>query len=60
SIIEYETKQPSGLNGFVLLLHIGTDPRRKDKFYGRLDGLISYLKGKGYHFRTVDQLLRIN
>jgi len=60
SIMEYESKEPSGLNGFVLLLHIGTDPRRKDKFYGRLNELISYIKRKGYRFRTVDQLLRIN
>jgi endoglucanase len=60
SILDFERKDPAGLNGFVLLLHIGTDPRRTDKFYSRLNELIRYIKGKGYHFRTVDQLLRIN
>ncbi len=60
SIIDYERAKPSGLNGFILLLHIGTDPKRTDKFYSRLPRLISYLKAKGYHFQTVDQLLQAN
>ena len=58
SIINYEQTKPAGLNGFILLLHIGTDPKRTDKFYHRLPELIKYLKAKGYHFQTVDQLLR--
>jgi peptidoglycan/xylan/chitin deacetylase (PgdA/CDA1 family) len=58
SIINYERTQPSGLNGFILLLHIGTDPKRTDKFYKRLPHLIKYLKIKGYHFQTVNQLLK--
>lgn len=58
SIINYEQTNPAGLNGFILLLHIGTDPKRTDKFYHRLPELISYLKLKGYHFQTVDQLLK--
>ncbi|RZL52865.1 MAG: polysaccharide deacetylase family protein, partial [Pedobacter sp.] len=37
SIITYNETNKSGLNGFILLLHIGTDPRRKDKFYDRLN-----------------------
>jgi len=57
SIIEYEKTKPSGLNGFILLLHIGTDPERTDKFYKRLPGLLQYLKAKGYRFQTIDQLL---
>lgn len=57
SIVDYEARQPTGLNGFILLLHIGTDPRRTDKFYDRLPGLLKYLKGKGYQFQTVNQLL---
>ncbi|RYY09234.1 MAG: polysaccharide deacetylase family protein, partial [Chitinophagaceae bacterium] len=55
SIIEKEQKD--GLNGFLLLLHIGTDPRRKDKFYDRLETLITYLKGQGYDLVRVDKLL---
>jgi endoglucanase len=59
SIISYEQSNPSGLNGFILLLHIGTDPERTDKFYHHLPGLIKYLKAKGYQFQTVEQLLRV-
>jgi peptidoglycan/xylan/chitin deacetylase (PgdA/CDA1 family) len=58
SIVSYEKAKPSGLNGFILLLHIGTDPKRTDKFYNRLPELIKYLKAKGYQFQRVDQLLK--
>jgi peptidoglycan/xylan/chitin deacetylase (PgdA/CDA1 family) len=54
SIVNYEDK--SGLNGFLLLSHIGTDPRRTDKFYDKLDQLIGMLKHKGYELVTVDQV----
>jgi endoglucanase len=42
----------------VLLIHAGTDPRRKDKLYNRLDELISYLKKEGYSFKKIDALLQ--
>ncbi|MBS1631758.1 MAG: glycoside hydrolase family 9 protein [Bacteroidetes bacterium] len=58
SIIKYEQSHPSGLNGFILLLHIGTDPNRTDKFYFRLPELIQILRSKGYQFQTVGQLLQ--
>ncbi len=58
SIIRYEQLKPSGLNGFILLLHVGTDPKRTDKFYKRLPELLAYLASKGYQFQTVDQLLK--
>lgn len=58
SIINYENKTPSGLNGFILLLHIGTHPNREDKFYTRLAQLIHYLKQSGYTFLRVDHLLK--
>ena len=57
TIINYEQSRPAGLNGFILLMHIGTDPRRTDKFYDRLSELLKYLKAKGYHFQRVDELL---
>jgi len=57
SIIDYETSKPAGLNGFMLLMHIGAGPDRTDKLYARLPELIKYLKQKGYQFQTVDQLL---
>lgn len=57
SIIDHESKSQTGLNGFMLLSHIGTSPGRHDKFYMKLEGLIEYLKVKGYEFRRVDELL---
>jgi peptidoglycan/xylan/chitin deacetylase (PgdA/CDA1 family) len=57
SIIEYESQSPNGLNGFILLVHIGTDPRRTDKFYYKLPQLIDVLRKKGYTFVRVDELL---
>jgi peptidoglycan/xylan/chitin deacetylase (PgdA/CDA1 family) len=57
SIKAYEAEDPEGLNGFLLLIHAGTDPARTDKFYDRLDELIKWLRGKGYSFVTVDRLL---
>ncbi|MBB5438286.1 peptidoglycan/xylan/chitin deacetylase (PgdA/CDA1 family) [Pedobacter sp. AK017] len=58
SILNYEQKDKNGLNGFILLVHIGTDPRRKDKFYSRLPRLIPALKSKGYQFVRIDELLK--
>ncbi len=50
-IINYEENH--GMNGFIFLSHIGTDPRRTDKFYNKLDQLINYLQKKGYSFRRI-------
>ncbi|MDZ7342756.1 MAG: polysaccharide deacetylase family protein [candidate division KSB1 bacterium] len=58
SIMAYEQKYPSGLNGFILLLHIGSDPRRTDKFYSRLEQLLQFLDDKGYHCVRIDELLQ--
>lgn len=60
SIIGYEAISTTGLNGFILLIHIGTDSRRTDKFYHLLPDLIKYLKAKGYQFQTIDQLLKLD
>ena len=49
-ILNYETVSTNGLNGFILLLHIGTHPERTDKFYYKLDELIKELKSRGYSF----------
>ena len=57
SVLIYEKKDPNGLNGFILLVHIGTDPRRTDKFYSRLGELLSELSRKGYRFTRIDKLL---
>lgn len=60
SIVDYEKKNPSGLNGFILLLHIGTDPKRTDKFYLHLQELINWLKQKNYTVTRIDELLQNN
>ncbi len=57
SIISFEKQSVSGLNGFILLVHIGTDPRRTDKFYYLLPELIKELKSLGYRFVRIDELL---
>ena len=57
-IKEYESKEPAGLSGFILLLHIGTAPERADKFYNRLNELIEWLKTKNYDLVRIDRLLR--
>lgn len=59
SIVSYEQTHSSGLNGFILLMHIGTDARRIDKFYYRLPELIHWLKSKGYQPVRIDELLKM-
>lgn len=58
SILRHEQTDPYGLNGFILLIHIGTDPRRTDKFYYKLDDLLEELTGRGYSFSTITNLLK--
>ncbi len=57
SIRDYEARSPSGLNGFILLIHYGTDPARTDKFYLQLDVLIQWLEQEGYQLLRIDDLL---
>lgn len=55
-ILTYEDEH--SLNGFLLLIHIGTDPKRTDKLYNRLDDLIRELKKRGYEFKSINTLLK--
>ncbi|MCW3463141.1 glycoside hydrolase family 9 protein [Chitinophaga nivalis] len=57
AILQYEATHPGGLNGFLLLTHMGTDPRRTDKFYRLLPRLIHILRQKGYQFVPLPVLL---
>ncbi len=58
SIMKKEQEDEYGLNGFLLLMHIGAGPNRtKDKFYEKLPDLIDYLLKKDYKFVRVDELL---
>lgn len=58
SIIARERDDPSGLNGYILLLHLGAGPGRADKFHTRFGELLDYLALQGYEFVRVDELLR--
>jgi peptidoglycan/xylan/chitin deacetylase (PgdA/CDA1 family) len=58
SIIDYEQQRPSGLNGFLLLLHIGAGPERTDKFYNKLDELLNRLEQKQYKATILKDLLQ--
>jgi hypothetical protein len=58
SILAHESGQAHGLNGFILLSHVGTAPERTDKFYLLLEDLIVELEGLGYQFCRIDALLR--
>lgn len=49
-LMSYETTHT--LNGAIILVHLGTDPRRQDKFYGHLGGLIDTLTESGYSFQA--------
>jgi len=57
SIIRKEQQDPHGLNGFILLLHLGSGPGRTDKFAVRFGAVLDYLTNKGYQFVRVDELL---
>jgi endoglucanase len=57
SIVRREREDPHGLNGFLLLLHIGAGPKRSDKFSTRFGELLDLLAGKRYQFVRVDELL---
>lgn len=56
-IREYEARDPAGLSGFILLMHIGVAPERTDKFYNRLDDLIRWLRIRNYQLVRIDRLL---
>lgn len=60
NILRFEEKDEDGLNGFILLIHIGTDPGRTDKLYDRMDDLVTELKNRGYSFVRLDELLGEN
>jgi peptidoglycan/xylan/chitin deacetylase (PgdA/CDA1 family) len=58
SIVEKERTDPHGLNGFILLLHVGAGPERQDKFASRFGELLDYLQKRGYAMVRVDTLLQ--
>ncbi|MBJ7881132.1 glycoside hydrolase family 9 protein [Gelidibacter salicanalis] len=57
SVLTFE--ETYGMNGFMLLSHLGTHPDRTDKFYKTLDNLITILKERGYTFETLERTLNL-
>jgi endoglucanase len=58
SIVRREHEDPRGLNGFLLLLHVGAGPARTNKFHNRFGELLDHLAARGYAFIRVDELLK--
>ena len=58
SVLAREQEGPHGLNGFVLLLHIGAGPGRADKMHARLGELMDELARREYRFCRIDELLQ--
>jgi peptidoglycan/xylan/chitin deacetylase (PgdA/CDA1 family) len=54
-ILAYEKSAPHGLNGFILLFHVGAE--RQDLFHPQLGPLCDELLSRGYEFVRIDQLL---
>ena len=54
NFLSYENEK--GLNGYILLIHPGTDPRRTDKFYLRLESILKYLENKNYSFHSFSEI----
>ena len=57
SVLRREREDPHGLNGFLLLLHVGAGPGRTDPFHARFGALLDELAGKGYRFVRLEELL---
>ncbi len=49
-LLRFEERNRLGLNGAIVLVHLGTHPDRTDKFYNRLGDLIDELRRRGYGF----------
>jgi peptidoglycan/xylan/chitin deacetylase (PgdA/CDA1 family) len=54
-ILAYEQQSADGLNGFILLLHVGS--QRKDPFHAQLGPLCDELRERGYELVRIDKLL---
>lgn len=50
-------KGEHGLNGFLLLMHVGAGASRKDKLYEHLPTLLRWMKSEGYQLMRVSDLL---
>lgn len=58
SLKSQQSKNANAFNGAIILIHAGTDPRRKDKLYDHLATLINWLRENGYVITRVDKMLK--
>ncbi len=52
------TTHPEKFQGSIVLIHAGTDDRRRDKLYTRLSEIIWVLKKHGFTIKRIDELLK--
>ena len=55
SVLQLEHER--GLNGWILLFHVGAGPARSDPLHRHLGGLLDELARRGYAFSRVDEML---
>ncbi len=60
SLYDYEAQKPTGLNGFLLLFHVGAKQPRDPDFYRRLETFLKHLKKEGYELVRADRLVPSN
>ena len=49
----FQVEEEQGLRGAIMLIHPGTEEKRADKFYLRLEELIERLQAEGYNFKRL-------
>lgn len=52
----FDYEKANGLSGYIILVHIGTDSKRTDKLYTRLEEIIADLQSKNYIFVPLENL----
>jgi endoglucanase len=57
SILQRGREDPAGLNGWILLFHLGAGLRRTDAMAPHLASLFDALKARGYELVRLDELL---
>ncbi len=57
-ILDYEAGHKDGMNGFILLLHLGVGPARTDKMHRLFPELLDRLSERGYRFEPLENLLK--
>jgi peptidoglycan/xylan/chitin deacetylase (PgdA/CDA1 family) len=58
SIKDFEKTGNFNLNGFILLMHVGSGPKRSDKIHLKLDLILDYLIEKGYSFHPLAETMK--